>query len=43
MGARWEDAPRPAAQPALVEDVNLWLLLMFVVLFLAPLVLGLSR
>jgi hypothetical protein len=43
MGARWEDAPRPATEPALLEDVNLWLLVMFLVLFLAPLALGLSR
>jgi hypothetical protein len=43
MGMRWED-PRPATEPVpLVENVNAWLLVMFLLLMLAPLALGLSR
>lgn len=39
MGARWE---HPEPVPHVLDDAATWLLVLFLVLFLAPLVLGLS-
>jgi hypothetical protein len=41
MGARWED-PQPATEPHALDDASTWLLVMFLLLFLATLALGLS-